>query len=453
MMARSRGRSAARLAIGLAALGIALIGPSTAGAAVRSEFFGIVQGQTLDNQDVQALQNSHVHSVRYLLPWESIQPTSKNKFSWGTQDKFIGRLAVKGIRVLPAIWGNPSWVSGYTARPPIDRTQDQTAWQAFLKAVVARYGPGGNYWTGRFRTAYGPNATPLPMNAYQIWNEPNLKKYFVPYPAPKQYGKLLKLSYNAIHSKQPSAQIVLGGMPGFGDVNAWDFLSQMYNQVAGIKSYFDVAALHPYAPSLDKMKTEIQKFRASMTSHADGATPLWITEIGWGSAPPDNFGINKGLQGQANMLKGAYNMILNNRSGWNIQRLMWYHWRDPKSSHASCSFCQTAGLVKYSRSPKPALPVFKSFAAETTAPTASITGGPAQGSTISNPTPTFQFKSNEAGSTFECHIDGNPFKACVSPFKTAHLADGGHAFFVRAIDAAGNVSAVTGRSFTVDTTP
>jgi len=362
LMPRSRGRIAARLAICLAALGIALIGPSTAGAAVRSEFYGIVQGPTLDDKDVQALQNSHVHVVRYLFSWESVQPTSKTKFNWGLHDKFIGRLAAKGIRVLPAIWGNPNWVSGYTARPPIDRTQDQTAWQAFLKAVVARYGAGGNFWTGRFHRAY-PHATPLPLTAYQIWNEPNLKKYFVPYPAPKQYGKLLKLSYNAIHSKQPGAQIVLGGMPGFGDVNAWDFLSQMYNQVAGIKNYFDVAALHPYAPSLDKMKTEIQKFRASMTSHSDGATPLWLTEIGWGSAPPDRFGINQGLKGQNTMLKNSFGLILAHQNEWRVGRLFWFDWRDPsKTGVVKCSFCASAGLLRYNRTPKPAYQTFKFYA-------------------------------------------------------------------------------------------
>jgi hypothetical protein len=220
-----------------------------------------------------------------------------------------------------------------------------------------------------------------------------------------------------------------------------------------VKSYFNVAALHPYAPSIDKMKTEIQKFHASMVSHGDASTPLWLTELGWGSAPPDNFGINKGLQGQAKILKDAYNAILANRNAWNIQRLFWYHWRDPKASHASCSFCQTAGLVKFSRSPKPALPVFKSFTNDATPPTASITSGPAQGSTTSSPTPTFKFSSNEKGSTFECKVDANAFKTCTSPFKTSRLSDGGHSFSVRATDAAGNVSAVVTRSFTVDTTP
>jgi hypothetical protein len=440
-----------RLGLAVAALAVLALGvASTAGAAqTRSEFYGIAQGQPFDNGDVQGLQSAHVHTIRYLFSWESVQPKAKNKFNWGTQDKFIGRLANKGVRVLPAIWGNPNWVAGYTAHPPLDRPQDVTAWQAFLKAIVARYGPGGNYWKGPFKSRY-PTATALPMQAYQIWNEPNLKKYFTPYPAPKVYGRLLKAAHDAIKSKQPTAQIVFGGMPGYGDVNAWDYLNQFYNQVAQAKTLFDVAALHPYGPNVDKVKTEISKFRGVMTSHADGASPLWLTEIGWGSAPPDKFGINKGLQGQSTTLKAAYNMFLANRNGWNLQRVFWYHWRDPHTSHANCSFCASAGLLKSNRDPKPAAATFKSFTQDSTAPTASFTSGPADGATITSPSPTFGFKSNEPGSTFECRVDAAVFKACKSPFRTAHLSNGGHSFSVRSTDVAGNIGAAATRSFTVN---
>jgi hypothetical protein len=52
---------------------------------------------------------------------------------------------------------------------------------------------------------------------------------------------------------------------------------------------------------------------------------------------------------------------------------------------------------------------------------------------------TFSFSSNEAGSTFECAVDGADFLACLSPFKARGLKKGRHTFAVRAKDAAGNV--------------
>jgi hypothetical protein len=73
------------------------------------------------------------------------------------------------------------------------------------------------------------------------------------------------------------------------------------------------------------------------------------------------------------------------------------------------------------------------------APDTSITSGPADGSTITSASPSFGFDSTEAGSTFECSIDGAAFTACTSPKAVGPLANGSHTFAVRAIDQAANV--------------
>ncbi len=422
---------------------------------MRSEFFGIVQtAATLDNQDLQSLKATHVRTVRYLFQWESIQPKNASTFRWGPSDNFVGRLAHSGIRAVPTVWGNPKWVDGLndTSRPPIDHPQDRVAWQNFLKAVANRYGPSGTYWSNGYKQDWGANAIPLPIQSYQIWNEPNLKKYFIPYPAPKEYAQLLQLSSTALKSVDPKAQVVLGGMPGSGDVNASVFLDQLYKQVKvpNVQRFFDAAALHPYAPTISQVQSQITQFRSIMKKHGDAATPLWISEIAWGSAPPDSRGINKGPAGQAQMLKDAYNLILSHRATWNIKNIFWYHWRDPKQSHASCTFCSSAALLNFNRTKKPAYAQFKSFAGDVTAPKATITAGPAAGSTTHDKTPTFSFKSSQAGSTFQCRFDSKPLAACASPYTpNTALTNGAHTFSVRAIDAAGNLSPIVSRSFTV----
>lgn len=96
-----------------------------------------------------------------------------------------------------------------------------------------------------------------------------------------------------------------------------------------------------------------------------------------------------------------------------------------------------------------ATPASRAFTVDTDAPDTSITAGPS--GTVGDSTPTFTFAS-EAGSTFECRVDGDAFTPCTSPFTTTVLADGAHTFDVRGIDPSGNVDpAPASRAFTVDT--
>jgi hypothetical protein len=152
------------------------------------------------------------------------------------------------------------------------------------------------------------------------------------------------------------------------------------------------------------------------------------------------------------MLREAFRLLLSHRTAWNVQRLFWYHWRDPRRSQANCSFCASAGLVTSHQVMKPAHSAFTSFSAETTRPRAAITSGPHPGSLTGDPTPSFALSSSEAGSTFQCRFDTRRFSWCPPHFTArSPLSDGGHRLAVRAVDVAGNLSDPVWRSFRVDT--
>ncbi len=94
------------------------------------------------------------------------------------------------------------------------------------------------------------------------------------------------------------------------------------------------------------------------------------------------------------------------------------------------------------------------FTVDTVAPLPEITTAP--GPATNQRRPSFEFGSNELGSTFECRLDPSDeggWAECSSPFVAPEdLADGEHAFEVRATDPAGNPSDAASRTdFTVDT--
>ncbi len=87
---------------------------------------------------------------------------------------------------------------------------------------------------------------------------------------------------------------------------------------------------------------------------------------------------------------------------------------------------------------------------DTTPPQTSIGSGPADPSSSADAS--FTFSSSEAGSTFECALDGAAFGACTSPASYTGLADGSHGFSARATDAAGNTDPTPATwSWTIDT--
>jgi hypothetical protein len=84
-------------------------------------------------------------------------------------------------------------------------------------------------------------------------------------------------------------------------------------------------------------------------------------------------------------------------------------------------------------------------------PAPAIDSGPS--GLVNSATASFTFSDAEAGTTFECKLDGGSYVACTSPKSYSSLAEGSHTFYVRAKDAAGNLSTAGSQAWTVDTTP
>jgi hypothetical protein len=90
--------------------------------------------------------------------------------------------------------------------------------------------------------------------------------------------------------------------------------------------------------------------------------------------------------------------------------------------------------------------------ADTTAPDTTIVSGPS--GTVPETSADFGFSSSEAGSTFECSLDGAALATCTSPKSYTALTSGAHTFKVQAKDAALNTDPTPAvQTWTIASTP
>lgn len=312
----------------------------------------------LSNKDLARMHRGHVGIVRWGFRWSLIQPAMIAP-NWKNTDAMVGSLAARGIRVLPVLFGTPAWAAKTPETPPIETARARNGWKRFLKAAVQRYGPGGEYWTNpRLYARQHPGSKRRPIRSWQVWNEENIASTFPPKPSPHKYAKLLRITSHAITRTDPHAKIILGGMPGYVHPRAWQYLNKLYKQ-RRVKRYFDAVALHPYAGDVYHVTYQIKRMRKVMREHHDGHSGLWITELGWGSSRPDQFGINQGPKGQKQMLKKTFPRLAHHRHSWRLKHVFWFDWRDPPPGSRGCSFCLSSGLFHHNERAKPAWSAFK----------------------------------------------------------------------------------------------
>ncbi len=370
-------------------LALALL--ATPARAQSDPIYGVSILEEPPTSDYQRMGDGGVDVLRVVLSWPHVQPNRTGGFTWRGFDRIVSHTARAGVQVLPILYGSPPWTvtcgklseADCRRRPPLESADARDAWQRFVGAAVERYGPDGTFWTSRVPPLPDPeppdptdpiDVPPVgpppytPITRWQVWNEPSSPTYWKPdHPDAREYAKLVRLSSLAISSKDPAAEVLLAGLFGtpFGGGDqrliAWRYLDRLY-RVSGIERHFDAVALHPYAPNLRGIAYQLRRVRTVMRSRGDGDTPIWITEIGWGSADPSEGPLLKGPDGQAEHLRTAFTR-LRDRTSWNVAGILWFDWRDPPQYVDGCTspFCLSAGLLAENGRAKPVWSAFTEF--------------------------------------------------------------------------------------------
>ena len=300
--------------------------------------YGVMPQTGLQPRDFIRMDGAGVDVVRIML--------SRHASGFAKTDAIVAAAAKRRIRVLPYLVG----VNAKGGRRELEE------WSAFAAEAAARYGHQGSFWAER------AGLRRLPVETWQILNEQNSRSFFGSRPSPRAYARLLQAASKAISGEDRRARIVLGGMAELKGVNGVRpgsrYLRDLY-RIPGIERWFDAVAVHPYAARVSGVIAQVEGFRDQMRRARDGASELWVTEIGWSSAANGN-PLNVGAVGQAERLREAFEYLRSSERTLGLDGIIWYSWRDSRAS--LCEWCKHSGLLSAAGTRKRALREFKRVA-------------------------------------------------------------------------------------------
>jgi hypothetical protein len=323
--------------------------PAAAQAYLLPGFVGVSPQNGGTARDYELMREAGIKSVRQPLVWARVEPQNPAfaERQWDYFDHEVRLAAQAGMETFPFLVNSPEWVAPEGIDLPVRNPWQRRAWASFVRAVVDRYGDDGSFWREEEDVPY------VPMRRFEIWNEQNIVT-FASDPEPARFAQVIRIAGRVIHRRQPGSKVIVGGLFGRPlqvppNVASGDFLSRMY-RAGRVKAFFDGVALHPYVADARGMAAQLRNLRRIMRRHGDGAVPLYVTELGWGSdSGPTRW--QRGLYGQAHQLDKALSILSANRIRWGIRGAWWFTWTD---EGGSCVFCASAGLLNSKREAKPA---------------------------------------------------------------------------------------------------
>jgi hypothetical protein len=285
--------------------------------------------------------------------WGAVEPTPPVKrggrrvhtYNWAPVVKAYKAMLSAGIRPVVLASGTPKWARqrGWKRRgacraphgklcsyPP--SRQHLPDWRAFIEAMMCRF----------------PR-----MLAVEVWNEPNLPRFFAPHPSPALYSRLLRGANRAAHLSGVPATVLTGGVTSSasrarGGIPAARFLISIY-ELAG-RASFDGIGAHPYPqglPWVPTMSANLDRLRRVRDRFHDRATPLWITEVGVGGTSRRQREGSVGLAAQGPILARMYRATQNG----DVSAFMIYTLRDSPTEGPKF---EPFGVVRANLRPKPA---------------------------------------------------------------------------------------------------
>jgi hypothetical protein len=330
---------------------------STSASASRSMLLGIFDDAvTLDpnTNGFPLLSSLHAQVVRMTLTWggpggvANKQPAhpadpSDPAYDWARYDQAVERANDVGIQLLLTIVGTPAWANGGKA-PQVAPTSTG-ALRAFAYAAALRY-------SGTYLDSASGHVLPR-VGLWLAWNEPNNPVFLQPQferaggkwqmAAPAAYARICNAVYGGVHAAGGPEQVACGATAPRGNndpsssrpsISPLAFLRSAKQN--GLRT-FDAWADHPYygnpsdTPTTRNLGSAIELGNIdtliSTVTGLYGNKPIWITEYGYQTNPPDTF-FGVSWSKQAAYLRQAYEIA---KANPRIELFTWFLLKDSPS--------------------------------------------------------------------------------------------------------------------------
>jgi hypothetical protein len=220
--------------------------------------------------------------VREDYTWSQIEPAD-DQWNFAAVDTQVDLAVAAGARLdILLVYGN-AWATPDGSNDALDVGE----YGEYAGALAARY-------CGR-------------VDTYEVWNEEDLSAFWPPNPNPAVYARLLKAAYVAVKAACPGATVLFGGLNSMGGgdfTERWLFLQEAVAAEPDLCEFFDVLALHPYTfnqaqpPETDSDLSAafdwpgqvgmVAQARERLAEAGCAPRPIWFTELGWPSYPPND---------------------------------------------------------------------------------------------------------------------------------------------------------------------
>ncbi len=306
--------------------------------------------------NLQSVAVSGASVIHTTANWANIAPTKPSNpangddpaYRLGDLDELVFQSGIYGLRVMINITATPKWANGgKTPNVMPTKLSDLTT---FARMLAARYDG---------HTGHGTVAL------WSVWNEPNLQLFLMPQfrgtkiVGPANYAKLYKAAYAGIKAASPWSKVAIGEtsargrdkpLAGVSASIAPGTFAKYLAKVPGLK--FDAWAHHPYPTSSNLPPTQkvrypnvalstLPQFEKDLKTFFHRSVPIWITEYGHETKPPDPHGASYAKQ-KAYAVQ-ALNIA---KQDPNVQMFIWFVFRDSTGNPWQSGLLTAGGVQK-----------------------------------------------------------------------------------------------------------